>query len=698
MLATPAAALAANGYTDTGTTTYVVNVAKSEIDVTVQETIKNTTPSKTTLKMCGTIPFVWDCSTIEEYYFYDTFIWVPNEAGPISATSNAGKVTQSVYKTDAYGRELKLTFPKLYYGQTRVVTSKYTIPAGPRASGDYRALKAYASLCADSNGEDSGVVNVQVPDGLNLIVTDGTSLSMTGDAKGIQTWSSGSIAGSNGFYSCVEATDSAALTSSTVTAGDQTFDVQSWPEDTTWATAMQTDLTADVPKLEDLTGLQMPGGTIDITEASETELGDYAGVYNSTDKTATITEDTDNSTVAHELSHIWFNKDLFASVWMDEGFAGYSEKVAGTGNYTPCTDPGTYPGSGSPRLTLWTYVDINSSTDDLALAKWQYAASCYLVTQLADAIGPTNFKTVLVAASKGQMAYSGGDPSQTGATPGVAITAKNLLDLIDELGMVPAGVTDQDMAQNLFLQYGILTTADLAGRSQARTDYHALLGAAGKWGLPLAVRDAMVGWNFPTAEAAMKTATQILAERDQIAKALPGFSVDGTALEKMFENAKTTTDLDAVLTEAKAEAAAAATMSQAAQLKDGSHNVLQTIGLMGTDLAAPITQANTDLTNGKPADATTEAQKVIDEVNGSSSQGLLRSGAVLALLLVLLAVVLFVVWRLRRRAAVVVSADGSLAFAAAPPSDTEPVTPAASTEVADTGSATAGRPPAEPPM
>jgi hypothetical protein len=687
LLASPAAAQAASGYTDTGATTYTVNLAKSEIDVTVKLTIKNNTPPKWVDVPCG---YGMICSVPEDYYFYDTYMWVPTQAGKVTAKANAGSVSQKVYKSNAYGRELELKFAKLYYGQTRTVTATYVIPAGPRAAGGYRALKAYAGLCASGNGQDSGAVNVVVPDGFTVTFAGGTNMSMLSDTKGVQTYGSGTIAAPYNFFSCVEGSNPSALTSSSVTAADQQFNVQAWPEDASWATAIQADLTADVPKLEDLTGLQMPGGTIAIKEAATDELGEYAGVYNADTKTATVTEDTDNSTVAHELSHIWFNRALFASEWMYEGLAGYSEKVAGPGKFTPCTDAGKYPGTGSANLSTWTYLDLNSTTDDEALADWDYAASCYLVTKLADTMGPAGFKAVIVAASKGQPAYVGGDPTTQAATVPFSLSAKKLLDLVDELGMVPAGVTDPEQAQKLFVSYGILSTSDLAGRSDARDAYHTLLAAAGHWGLPLAVSGEMGDWNFSAAQTSMGTATEILALRDQIAKTLPGFNPDGTALETQFEAAETQADLDAVLTVAQAEADAAKVVNQAAQLQDGSHNPLQAIGLIGTDLAAPMTQAKTDLTQAKPAEATASAQKVIDAVNGSTTQGLVRIAVVLLLLLLALGLLLFV--RLRRsEAAALATGDGSLGLPAWIHSGTEPAT---SVEA----SGTASPPPAEPPV
>jgi hypothetical protein len=707
VLALPAAPPAAGGATDTATSTYVVNLDKSEIDVTVQIKIKNTTPNKTIPDACYNGSSMWYCPDIETFYFTDTYLWVPAQAGPVSASANAGKVKQSVYKSDAYGRELKLTFAKLYYGNTRTVTATYAIPAGPRAAGGYRALKAYVELCASGAGEDSGAVNVVVPDGFAVAFTDDTALSLASDAKRVLTYSSGSVATPSDFYTCLDATNPSAMSKSTVAAGDQQFDLDSWPEDTSWAATIRDALTVDVPKLEGLTGLKMPGGTITVEEVASSQLGEYAGMYDSLTKSASITDDTDSATVAHELSHIWFNDGLFAATWMDEGFAGYSEQVAGDGNNKPCADPGTSPGTGSAILAQWKYLDLNSTKDDTALASWDYAASCYLVTKLAGAMGPANFKAVLVAAESRRQAYVGGDPANQAAGNQSAITAQQLLDLIDEFGMMPSGAKDPAQAQGLFISYGIVTAAGASGRTDARAAYHTLLAAAGKWGLPLAVQASMETWNFGTAQKEMAAATKILSVRDQIKKTLPDVDQNGTQLEKLFESAKSAADLDSVLTVAQAEAATASKMSEAASAEDGSHNPLQAIGLLGTDLGATVKQATTELGQAKPADASASAEKVIDEVNGATVLGLIRLLLLIVLLLLAVALAFLGRWLIRRRAAMAMALSTATATAAAAAAaadgavsaDTPATTSDVSVAAADVtvSAETTTPPPAEPP-
>jgi hypothetical protein len=642
-LASPLPALAAaGGAVETGTTTYVVNTAKSEIDVTIKLSIKNTKPP----------------DALYDYYYTTTAVGVEVEAGPVKSTSNAGAVKQSLIKTGTYYRDIQLVYAKLWYGQTRVITLTYAIPAAPHAPGGFRAGKAYTELCAVGNGFDSGSVSVIVPDGFDVAYFSGTDLSKSGDAKGLQTFGSGTIQAPYKFWTCLEATDPANLTSTKLTAGDQSFNLQAWPEDASWASTVSGDVQSDVQKLEDLTGLHMPGGTIAIKEAGNSELGDYAGVYSPSTKTATVTEATDHATIAHELSHIWFNKNLFTATWMDEGFAGYSEKVAGSGNYQPCVEPGSYPGSGSPDLTTWQFLDINSTTQDQNITDWQYAASCYLVANLADAIGPANFKSVLVAASKGEIPYVGSTPAEKSPVAGPPVSARTLLDLFDERGMVPAGVKDLDQAQTMFGDYGIFGSTDLVARSKARSNYHTLLDAANAWKLPLAIRNPMASWDFSGAQRAMDVATQIIILRDQTQKGVSGFSLDGTPIQTQFQAATTQADLDAVLALTKKEVDAAAKVAQAKQLNDSGHSIFQTVGLLGTDPGASIALATTALKNAKPDDARAAAQKAIDAINGSGDQGLIRLAVMLVLILAVVAVLLFLTRRRRRRA---------LALAAAAP-------------------------------
>src|SRR5450759_4704016 len=630
-VATPQSALAADGMTETGTTTYEVVLDKAQIKVTIQISIYNGKPSQA------------EPGGVTYYYWNLTKIGVEKQAGTVAVTSNAGAVYQAEKSSDRYYRYLELTYPNVYYGQTRVVTAAYTIPAAPHAAGGFRAGKAYASLCALGNGLDVGTVFVVIPDGYAFHNDAGGEMSPGATSGGKRTYTSGSLTMPYTFWTCVDAEQEASLMHTPVTAGSGVFDIQAWPEDPAWSAGVGADITTDVPALEALTGLKMPGGPVAILEAGDQQLGEYGGIYNSATSTAQIPETILKDTVAHELSHIWFNHNLFADKWMSEGLAGFSEQAAGAGNFTPCAEPGTYPGTGSPNLKIWQLLNNNSTTQDDQVSAYQYGASCYIFTTLAADMGPANLKLVLKAAYADQMAYGSTTADEKLPGAGLPLSSKQLLDLVDERGMVPAG-EDLDTAQALLAKYGIFDATTLSDRSTARSTYHELASAAKSWKLPPAVREPMANWEFDSAQAAMATAKQIIDSRDSIGKLIPDLSLDGTVLQSQFESAETQTDLDNLLSLIKKEADAAARVDQATRLSNSSPSILESIGLLGTDVQTPLAQAKADLANVKPESATTSAQRVIDSIDKSSDLGLLRVGAVagiLALILLLLALIVF---------------------------------------------------------
>ena len=71
--------LAAGGIVENGTTTYVVNPAKSEIDVTVQLSIANNIPIKEWSVPCG----AFMCDQMINYEIDSAYIWVPAQAASI---------------------------------------------------------------------------------------------------------------------------------------------------------------------------------------------------------------------------------------------------------------------------------------------------------------------------------------------------------------------------------------------------------------------------------------------------------------------------------------------------------------------------------------------------------------------------------------------------------------------------------------
>jgi hypothetical protein len=629
-LATPQAASAASGAIETGSTTYVVNPEKNEIDVTVTYAIKNTTKSKSRSVTCYSY---FTCNQTTSYYFNTVYFLVDAGAGPVSVTSNAGKVSQAP-QADAPSstRGIKLTYPAVWYGQTRVVTARYAILAGPKATSFYMALKSYAHVCARNNvwtTLSSSSVNIVLPAGFaiadaGILQTatskDGaTTLSTTADVN----WSNSE---------CIDAVNPAGLETSSVSAGKTTVAIQSWPEDTDWKTRLTGILNQDVSKIEDMTGLPMDSGPYALAEAGSSEVG--VAYASDTNPTVRVSSGATDSVIIEAIATHGY-AGTFTEPWMAAGLAGYTARSIGEGT---CTKP-----SRAVVLEPWHKVALATSSVDLPTRMVQAGAACAVFTEWAKDVGPDRFKAALVAASRGENPYA--NAATVAATATQPISPQLLLDMIDERGMIPSGIGGLDDAQSLLVGSGVFDETQLQARATARAQYHALATTAATWSLPPVIRNAMAAWDFTAATNAMKAASQILALRDQSQKAVTGLKLDGTKLQEGFESAATQADLDALLTLAKSESDAASKIAEASQLEGSGKDILQSIGLVGSNVSGRMDQARSSLAGVKPADATNSAQGVIDDINQSSIQGILR---VVVILVALLALV-FAMFRRRRR-------------------------------------------------
>jgi hypothetical protein len=666
--AAPAPVAASGGMIEIGTTTYTVNTAASRIDVSIQLQITNNKPP----------------SGGYVYFVDKTQVAVEAQAGTVRASANEATVSQSVIKTDRWYRYLLLSFNPVWYGTTRVITLRYSIDGKPRAEGDYRAVKAFTNLCAVGNGYDSGTVNVVIPSGFDVNVYAGQNLQQAGTAGGTQTYTSGKLSQPYKFWTCMEGSNPDALVTSQLTVAGQKFEIQSWPEDPDWKTMIEGELDEDITALLDMNGLDLPGGTVGVREVGNSELGEYAGMYNSGSKIAYLTEQTGPDIVAHELSHIWYNHNLFQDKWALEGMAGYSEQLAGPGLYTPCTEPGTYPGTGSPDLSHWVMLGMDSTTQDEEVLDYEYSAACYIFTELVGDMGADNFKAVLMAGANGEMAYQGGTPREKVTASEIPLSAEAVLDLIDERGMIPAGIEDLDRAQDLLARYGIFGASVLDDRSEARAAYHELEDELGGWDMPLVVRSPMTSWSFVEAGEAMDGTSQILDNRDEMESRLSDVDFDGTELQTLFEETTTSRELTDLLDKTNLDLQASEVLAEARAAESAGHDPLATIGLLGVDLKPSLDEATVAIKDVRPDDARAAAQGVLDQIDGATVAGLLRVAVVLGVLVALFLALMLVRW-LRKRCRVVpamaVAGEGMSSGEASP----------------DAGEATGASPAAEPP-
>lgn len=637
------------------TTTYEFVPSKGIIKVTIDLRVVNHIPSTTEYVACtkyeydlyyGLIPYTSTCPQTTNYYVNDTAAWIEDGASNLAVKADSGSVTRSVRKHQDGYTQLKLSFAKIFKGHTRKLHITYTIRSGrPRSSTFTRAGAAYARFCATGNGVDGGSVNVVVPKSFSITLTGDASRSTSGSKV---TYKSGTIADPLNYYLCLEGTNAAAYRRTTVEApGGRAMTIESWPEDAAWLSSVRDEATTSIAALEVLIGRDIPeSGTLTIREVAASQLGDYVGTFDPATLVANVSEAVEPGTVAHELSHAWFNGRLFEDQWLREGYAGWAENAA-TGA-SPCNNPGTYPGTGSPDLANWQFLGPKATGQQKAVVGYDYDASCAIVTSVARSIGDIGLQGVFAYLLDHQVPYLN---ESTDRLPDHAVTWQTWLDVVDEVGMVPAGA-DLDTTQELLAQYGIATDAEkLAQRSRARHAYHSFEALEPSWQVPAFLRGELAKWDFSGALEALGVASQLRAVARDTDAALPEAGAITGRAEVAFEEADSTGDLRAAISDATDLKDAATNVAAAIATSNEERGPLDQIGLIGTDLGPMRVAAVAAVQASDPFTAEARAADLTATLDGAQTSGAIRVGGVTMATLLAGAGGILIVRRRRRSAA-----------------------------------------------
>ena len=658
-LATPTATLASNGFIEKATTTYVVNAEKQRLDVTIDLTFKNIKkPTSTVL-----------------YYYNSDYLWLEKDATNIKATGNFDVMRITKEKTSGQYSEYRFHFsPVIYYGKTKNIHITYQIPTGdPRSDSWFRISPAYLDFCVIGNGLDGGKTEIKVPMSYTMSVDseeNGTlGQTISGDTR---VYTTGTNSNAYKFWACLsgEQADKYATTSVKSPSGRE-IDIQAWPDDPSWSTEIKGQIDDVLSELEKLIGQGLPGdGPISVREVGVGTLGQYGGFFDPDTGIARIGEDLEaKGLITHELSHAWFNGDLFQAHWLSEGHAEWARTSI---DGDTCPTP-TYPGTGKPNIDNWKFAGPRATDDELAIIDYQYAAACALIRQVAGKIGDEGMRTVIEAILNHDLAYRSGDEVLKGAK--TAASWQTWLDLIDEVALADENTsTEVATVADMLEPYGIVTGASntLAQRARTRQQFHTLKAVLGEWTVPPVVLQAMASWHFDTASTAMGTIQKVYEASAKVSGVLPGADGFDGKPRTLMEAAATQADLDAALASAEDRLAAAAEVKAAWDASTAQHDVMTQVGLLGTNLQPMIDAAVQAIQDDDRDAARAGAKAVQAALADAASQGpvrvLLAVGIPLLLLLVL---VFFLLRRRRRRAALVLAASGAnlaaLDAALAPP-------------------------------
>ena len=486
----------------------------------------------------------------------------------------------------------------------------------------------------------SSAVMVDLPPGFEVQV-DGGPLTGASDAAGTHL-TSGPILDPASWMAYLTATMPITYTtfSRTVALGTGTAELQvrAWASDPKWGRDSIDLLVSALPLLEQAVGLPYPRlGPLVVVETVSTS-GSAAENLSST---AEIQADYSASpfTLLHQLAHLWAGEQLASDRWIREGLASHlASVVAAQLHVKPPYDPATRAsqlGADAIPLETWGPSAVNRRQE-----AYGYAASWAVIDQIASSLGEEKLRRVLADIEAGLSAY---DPAGArAAIPGsfAPVDSRRFLDQV-------AAVSSFDPADAFREKvFPAGDAPELAARASQRQALAALGTAAGDWGVPLPVREAMTSWRFDDAEAAMRQATRWLEQRNDLQDAIrrAGLATpDRLAVTWQSDGGDPT-----AIAELGAESSVVSSYQVAVGRAGAQRGILQQIGLVGEEEPkALLHQAAASFASGDLQGATATISRTMARLDSATEDGIVRSAS--ALLAVSLMVVLTIRPRRRRR-------------------------------------------------
>ena len=643
LAAVPPYASADEGYRQTAATVYRLDPANGRLQVTVTIKVTNRTPDAREPYSCieytegwFPIPYPSTCYNVTRYYLTTTSALVENEATSLKAVSGGKRLEVAKGTPGAAYRAVTVTFPKLYFGESRTVKLTYTVKGGkPRSSTATRTMRAFASFCAVANGTDSSTVTVRLPKGFS-VDTSGEKLKAKVVGKE-RVLSSGKITNPEGWFACFTGTNRAGYKTDTLAAHDgREINLRSWPEDPAWAKGVRADIVSSLPLLERLTGTGMDSeAQLSVQEAATGS--EYAGFYDAKTGTITVGEDYGQpALVEHELAHVWFNRTTFKETWLSEGLAEWAGRAV-SDEAGACTRPETTV--GGVQLAEWRYLAPRASQEERDAVAAQYAAACWVVTAVASAAGDEGMTAAVSALLERRDPYAA-DPKADRATR--VATWKDWLDAVDELALAPAGA-DETLASNLLVEYGVAGNRTLLDeRAAVRLAYRELTATADGWVVPVAVRAPLAAWHFRDARAAVEAAGRTWELTGETDAVLAGVDARRGPAAEAWARATTLAELDAAADLADRQLSAARDVADAQAMLDSPLDIAQQVGLFGTqvpsvEVAIPAVRAGDGDTVAR---ITADIRSTVAGLRAAGQQRMVAGGSAALVLLAVLAVLL----------------------------------------------------------
>lgn len=414
--------------------------------------------------------------------------------------------------------------------------------------------------------------------------------------------------------------------------------VRAFADDEAWGERTLALVREALPLIEEEIGLPYPRiGQLVLTETVAADRSGF-GEQGLGGTELAIAFDQPPFTALHQVAHVWLTPALVEARWLREGLASQvAAAVAGPLEVEPPFDPAARAEELAEAAFALDSWSADAGPDGEA---YGYAASWAFLNQLEASVGPDAIRTVLARVVAGIGPYQSADvrpePLPDGvASPPVALTTRGFLDHLETVSAV--SLTDAFAAE-------VLTDADVAllpERAEARTDYTALVSAAGSWGAPDPILGALTAWQFADARAEMAEAAEWLEVRDALLAAMQ--QVGLSAPDRLQQVYRSHGGGPEAVAELEAERAVVDAYAAAAAEVNGPRGFVERVGLIGgPDPADELTVANGRFADGDlrgAIDAISEAQRI---VASAETGGIVRivSAGLVALLVLALAILL----------------------------------------------------------
>jgi hypothetical protein len=595
----PVARAAAPDLTLTSETRYDVQPDKARVHVTAQVTAVN---------------HLRDTRT-RQFFFDRAYLAVQPGASGFKLTGPGGpSVHVAGRKADHV--LLRLDFGKrLAAGGTRTWTLTFDlVDKGGSATRQLRvgaSLVSFPAWAFASQSTPGGSVSVGFPAGYNIDVQAPELRAPTTDAAGRVLYSTGRLSQPLTFFAYFVAdrpTDyKETIRPIQVAGAPLNLTVRAWPDDPAWAKRIGDLLGRGVPALGDAIGLPwLNDGSLVVAEATSRSTTGYSGLYDPTSGRIEIAYYAGPFVALHEAAHAWFDGNLLADRWANEGFASFYAVKAGKAiGAKVAADPLT------AKLTA-ALIPLNAwgpvGSQEPLVEDYGYAASAELARLVVERAGDAKMTEVWLAAHHGIGAYQppdldlagGGVAGTTGAPLGAETGAappdwRGLLDLLEDR----TGKPFDDLWRTWVVRPDEAKLLD--ERAAARARYDEIVKRAGTWRLPALVRQALRAWQFGEATQLLDAADRALADRDAVtaAAAAAGLTEPGT-LRTAFEGVA---GFSAASGEADAELATIGAYGTAVSSRPASLDLVEEVGLWDATPDADLARAKTAFADGRLRDS-----------------------------------------------------------------------------------------------